>query len=41
MFIWELRGAEQPSIRLLILDSFSTIAVYFGALVQGLLVGDI
>ena len=40
-FTWESRGAKQPFIRLLIFDSFSTIAFYFGALVQGLLVGDI
>ena len=40
-FTWELRGAKQPFIRLLIFNSFSTIAVNFGALVQGLLVGDI
>ena len=40
-FSWELRGAEQPFIRLLIFDSFSTIAVHLGTLMQGLLVGGI
>ena len=40
-FTWELRGATQPFIRLLVFDSFSTIGLYFGALVQGLLVSDV
>ena len=40
-FIWERRGSKQPFIRLLLFDSLSTVAVYFGAMVQGLLVSDV
>ena len=40
-FAWEKWGAKQPFIRLAICDSLSTGAVYFGAIVQGLLVSDV
>ena len=40
-FAWEMWGAKQPFIRLTIFDSLSTVAVYVGAIVQGLLVSDV
>lgn len=40
-FAWEMWGARQPFIRLLVFDSLSTVAIYFCAMMQGLLVSDL
>lgn len=40
-FAWEMWGAKQPFIRLAIFDSLSTVAIYVGAIVQGLMVSDV
>ena len=39
-FAWELWGAKQPFMRLLVFDSLSTVAIYVCAAMQGLLVSD-
>ena len=40
-FTWEMLGAKQPFVRLLIFNSLSTVAIYFCAMMQGLLVSDV
>ena len=40
-FTWEIWGAKQPFMRLFIFDSLSTVAIYFCAMMQGLLVSGI
>ena len=40
-FVWEIWGAKQPFLRLPIFDSLSAVAIYFCAMMQGLLVSDV